>query len=420
MVNSINILAKKVNDDIKEKGIIGIINLFAKEDKLSKDLNVNKENEYLKRMLVAQMDLDRMLLTHKYFNSGFELIPKFRKEAEQIRTFTETSSVLKFDDDTINSLFGNSLEITSEEKYENWKEFAYGNIHNGKKLDDLYFEEEFKCSYEKEQNKIKKIIKSFKYKKLFKQDLLSDSYTRKVQEVLRKNIMDNPNNTFIAHQACHNMLEKGIAEYESNEELKNIAKATLKSLEIPQDSIINIENTCKEFRNEMQDDNSPRMGINYRKKQVTIGSNEGIRKSKEPIFQTIAFEEIPNAIENLQQEYEELYINSESKEDYIRGVSKIYADYIYIQPYEDGNKRTATCLLNSMLLSKGIVPPPISLVNNEQIIEAINKAKNKDYTMLQNTIVSKQEEMKNSYKENNKIELPIKDQLKESKDNFER
>ena len=39
-----------------------------------------------------------------------------------------------------------------------------------------------------------------------------------------------------------------------------------------------------------------------------------------------------------------------------------------------------------MLLSKGIIPPPISLVNDEQMVEAFYKAENKDYTMMQDII----------------------------------
>ena len=133
-------------------------------------------------------------------------------------------------------------------------------------------------------------------------------------------------------------------------------------------------------------------GENYRQKAVTLGSESGIHKT--PVFQTIPFEEVPQAIQKLQEEYENLYNNELSQEEYIKGVTKIYADFIFIQPYEDGNKRTALCLLNSMLMSKNIIPPPISLTNDQKMIEAYYKAQEKDYEMLQRLVVQKCTKMK--------------------------
>ena len=69
---------------------------------------------------------------------------------------------------------------------------------------------------------------------------------------------------------------------------------------------------------------------------------------------------------------------------------------MFIQPYEDGNKRTALCLLNSMLMSKNIIPPVISLVNDEEMIKAFYKVQEKDYTMLQKLVTEKCTEMKNT------------------------
>ena len=81
-------------------------------------------------------------------------------------------------------------------------------------------------------------------------------------------------------------------------------------------------------------------------------------------------------------------------------MAKIYADFIYIQPYEDGNKRTAICLFNSMLLSKGIAPPPISLINDEQMVEAFYKAQDKDYTMLHDIVVERYKAMESNSRNN--------------------
>lgn len=50
------------------------------------------------------------------------------------------------------------------------------------------------------------------------------------------------------------------------------------------------------------------------------------------------------------------------------------------------------CLLNSMLMSKNIILPVISLVNDEEMIKAFYKVQEKDYTMLQKLVT----EMKNT------------------------
>lgn len=413
----INSVAKKTYDDISEQGITGIKKLFAKGDTLAEKINFNPDNEYLKRMLIAQMDLSHMLFTHKYSNTGFDTIPIFRKEVEEIRRYTETDSVLQFDNDTMEVLFGNSLNIEAEEEYEEWKEFASDGKYKGKNLDSIFFEEEFKYNYENEKNAIKKFIQSFKYRKLFKQDTLEDSHIKRIREVMRKNIVANPDNTFIAHQECSNLLQKGVSDYENLQELEDIAKMTLNSLQQAQSKPIDIANTCRTVRKEMQGNNLSKMDIDYRQKQVTLGSETGIRKG--PIIQTMPFENVPKAIEDLQQEYEGLYNNLQNEEDYIKGITKIYADFIYIQPYEDGNKRTATCLLNSMFLSKGMIPPPISLINSEEIVKAINLAKDKDYTMLQDIMVSKYAKTKNTFEENSNPELTKVDDIKKSEEDLQ-
>lgn len=130
-----------------------------------------------------------------------------------------------------------------------------------------------------------------------------------------------------------------------------------------------------------------KIGENYRQKAVTLGSESGIQNG--PVFHTIPFEQVPQAIKKLQEEYENLYYKEQSEEEYIKGVTKIYADFIFIQPYEDGNKRTALSLLNSMLISKNIIPPPISLVNDQEMVQAYYKAQEKDYEMLQKLVVQK-------------------------------
>lgn len=401
---NINQISQERYNALSQKGIDAIKEMFSTGKTMQERLKVNSENEYIKRMLIAQMDLDGMLLVHKYFNKGFDGISEFREESDKIRAKAQTDSILNFDEDTIESLFGNSLNITSEEECEKWKQLVYSGEYLGKDINTLYDEEKFKSQYEKEKNIIKKIIQSFKYKKLFKQDTLEDSHIKKVRGLLREQIIANPeeNAGYIITES-RSKFEQGIVEYNSLRELESISKVTLSSLQQSDSELVSIEEECAKTRNMLNEDNPSKFDTNYRKRQVTLGTDRGI--STGPVIETIPFEEIPKAMQELQERYENAYNTSENEEEYIKEVIKIYADFVYIQPYEDGNKRTATCLLNKMLLSRGIIPPPISLANgDEQLGEAFSKAHDKDYTMLQDLIFSKYENIKSTMDENSRLE----------------
>lgn len=402
-IDKINKLANHLYNNIAKTGIQAIRDLFSKGKTLSEEIEYDINKEYLKQMIISQLNVDHMLLTHKYFLAGFDRRSDFNKEADELRQRITSGSTLSFDNDTLDSLFGNTLEISTQEEYENWREFAYQDKHNEKRFDEIYFEEEAKWIYENERNPIKKFIQSFKYKKMQKGMLLEDYYVKKVREMIREGIKSNPEDTFNAYRECHTILEKGVTEYEELKTVEDIIKMTLISLQYNQDEPIDIEEVCSMVRNGTQ------IGVEYRKKPVTLGTESGIRNG--PVIHTIDFGEIPESIKELQERYEETYNKEQGKEDYIRDISKIYADFIYIQPYTDGNKRTSLCLFNSMLLSKGIVPPPISLINNECMTEAFYKVQDNDYTMLQDIIIDEYRKMRadnldnSEFQENKKVDI---------------
>ena len=393
-------LARKLYIEIEEKGIDRIKELFSKGKTLSQELKFDANEEYLKKMIMSQLNIGRMLMSHKYRNSGFDERAAFNSEADKIRGQIDGQEVLKFDNHTLEALFGNSLNISTEQEYEEWKEFVDSDRHKEKKFDTIYLEEEARFSYENETNPLKKIIKSFKYRRLLKEGTLEDSYVKKVRGMIKEKIAENPEDHFIAYRDTHSALEKGVEEYESIKDIEDIARMTLKSLSVEDDKPINIGEVCNRVRGEMKSTiGSTKNGTEYRKKQVTLGSESGI--SNRPVIHTIQFEEVPEAIKNLQIEYEKAYNSSQSEEEYIKQIAKIYADFIFIQPYEDGNKRTAACLFNSMLMSKGIVPPPISLTNDDQMVKAYYNAHEKDYEMLQSVVTEKYREMKSIPDNNN-------------------
>lgn len=392
-------LARKLYIEIEGKGIDRVKELFSKGETLSQELKIDVNEEYLKKMIMSQLDIGRMLMSHKYRNSGFDERAAFNSEADKIRGQIDSQEVLKFDNPTLEALFGNSLNISTEQEYEDWREFVDSDRHKEKKFDTIYLEEEARFSYENETNPLKKIIKSFKYRKLLKEETLEDSYVKKAREMIKEKIAENPEDHFIAYRDTHSALEKGVEEYESIKNIEDIARMTLESLSVEDDKPINIEEVCNRVRSEMKSTiGLTKNGTEYRKKQVTLGSESGI--SNRPVIHTITFEEVPEAIKNLQNEYEKAYNSSQPEEEYIKQIAKIYADFIFIQPYEDGNKRTAMCLFNSMLMSKEIVPPPISLTNDEQMVKAYYNAHEKDYEMLQNVVTEKYREMLRSGAQN--------------------
>lgn len=392
-------LARKLYIEIEENGINRIRELFSKGETLSQELKFDVNEEYLKKKIMSQLYIGRMLMSHKYRNSGFDERAAFNSEADKIRGQIDSQEVLKFENPTLEALFGNSLNISTEQEYEEWRGFADFDRHKEKKFDTIYLEEEARFSYENETNPLKKIIKSFKYRRLLKEGTLEDSYVKKVREMIKEKIAENPEDHSIAYRDTHSTLEKGVEEYESIKEIEDIARMILKSLSVEEDKPINIEEVCNRVRSEMKSTiGSTKNGTEYRKKQVTLGSESGI--SNRPVIHTIPFEKVPEAIKNLQIEYEKAYNSSQSEEEYIKQIAKIYADFIFIQPYEDGNKRTAMCVFNSMLISKGIVPPPISLTNDDQMVKAYYNAHEKDYEMLQNVVIEKYKEMLGSGAQN--------------------
>ena len=343
-IDEVRNLSKSLYDEVVKNGISAIKKIFSKGKTLFEELRYDRNTEYIKEMIISQ-----------------------------------------WDEDTIQALFGNSLDIGTDEEYEEWKKFIYSDRRGDKDFDTIFGEEEFKFGYENETNLLKKFVKSFKYKKMQKGNYLEDSYVKKVREMMRKTIEENPDNTFIALFDTRSAVKKGIAEYESLKEIEGIVRMTLVSLDVKTEGIIDIEAECKRLREEIKSDTGiTRIGTEY--------------------------------LQDLQEKYEEAYNTQDNPEEYIRKVANIYADFIYLRPYEDGNQRIAICLFNSMLCSKGIVPPPISLTNDDEMIKAFSKVQEeKDYSMIQDVMVSRYKKMQVASGSNNKrspqknVEQNIKD-----------
>lgn len=382
-INDTRIIAEKLYKDIELNGIEAIKKLFSEGKTLSEKLQTNPSEEYIKRILIFQMDIGKII-----FHKPYKPISECEKEAKKIREQINSDGTLKFDENVISSLFGNSLKINSNNDYKEWEKFAYSG-----KCYTIYEEEEFKYNYKNEKNLVKKFIKSFRYKKMMKNDEIEDAYGKKIREMIKKEFSKNPEKIFIAYENVKQQLETGLSEYQSIKEIENISKMTLKPfISTKTQKPINIKETCELVRKEAKNKiGTTEINEEYRQELVTLGKKK------------LSFEHITEDVEELQKQYENIYNTEQSTEEYIKSITKIYADFMFIQPYKDGNKRTALCLLNSMLISKDILPPAVSLANDEKMIKAYNKARNEDYTMLQKLVVDKYNEMKKSETDSTEI-----------------
>lgn len=71
------------------------------------------------------------------------------------------------------------------------------------------------------------------------------------------------------------------------------------------------------------------------------------------------YEDISEQYTKFQEEYDYYCANSASDLEYIEGCTEIVGNVVTSQIFREGNKRTAKCLFNALLISRGIVPPII-------------------------------------------------------------
>ena len=77
------------------------------------------------------------------------------------------------------------------------------------------------------------------------------------------------------------------------------------------------------------------------------------------VLYSTPYEYIEEQYARFQEEYEYYHTNSSSDLEYIEGCTEIIGNVVTSQIFRVGNKRTAKCLFNALLMSKGIVPPII-------------------------------------------------------------
>lgn len=390
-ITSINGEAKNTYAKVWHGSPDGIKSIFSESSTFRDSIKYNPVTEYIKKMIISQMDISSMLAYHKYYyshgkNEGFEA------ESKKIKKQILEESTINFDEETLEALFGNTYGIKTEEGYNILKEILYPQTVG--KILNIYSEEKFKYDYEHEERKLKKLFMSFKYKKLFREDVVEDKKDIQTRDILRDFIYKNPGvspDIILYSRKEGGSLNKGMKEYEQLKRAKRVGMTVLQSLQ-QQHCVepINVIKACDRcvmiMRGDFQERNGEWYKYAYREGDKIKCWDIGKTNYSENEF--CSHKEIKNRLEDLQGRYEELFMGAETNEDYIKGVSRIYADFIDIHPYEDGNKIASTCLLNIMLLSKGIVPPPISPINDEKLGEVFQKKGEEKYTAIEELITN--------------------------------
>lgn len=99
----------------------------------------------------------------------------------------------------------------------------------------------------------------------------------------------------------------------------------------------------------------------------TVGYND-VNTLRLPDGKTISstyVEDIKPQYATFQQLYDYFYQNASDLE-FVEGCIELLGDVIITQIFREGNKRTAKCLFNELLISRGIIPPITDLNENEK------------------------------------------------------
>lgn len=143
----------------------------------------------------------------------------------------------------------------------------------------------------------------------------------------------------------------------SNLEAVNLSRGVLFSLTPPEKEL-----NIKEMINQIQ----KALGIKPGRNGYFIDEYDANRvytPNGDTVF-AMSYQDIPSQLILWQTKYKFLYNNGTDAE-FIKGCTEIMSEMSVSQMFVVGNKRTAKCLFNSMLISRGIVPPIIDMCEND-------------------------------------------------------
>lgn len=139
---------------------------------------------------------------------------------------------------------------------------------------------------------------------------------------------------------------------DTTNEILNLTQGILTSLTCPKKTI-NIIDKCNEFKKK----------LNCNKQKKLIMSNG-------TIIPPLKKEKHEKKFIRFQKKYEYLYKKATDLE-YIEGCLELLGDFLTTQLFDKANKEIAVCLFNTLLISRGILPPVVDL--NEDNYFLFNK-----------------------------------------------
>ena len=138
-------------------------------------------------------------------------------------------------------------------------------------------------------------------------------------------------------------------------ELYDIAYGTLYSLYGYKDSKINIFDDCVEFQKK----------LNCFYGTVTEYDFNSVALPNGRKLISMPAMDISDSYAKYQEEYDYYCRNHSSDLELVEGCTEVMGNVVTSQIFKEGNKRTARCLFNAMMISNGIVPPIIDFTKDK-------------------------------------------------------
>ena len=109
----------------------------------------------------------------------------------------------------------------------------------------------------------------------------------------------------------------------------------------------------------------------------------------------------------MQKRYDDLYQNA-SDYEFLEGCIEIAGEFMMAQILPQGNKRTAKCLFNKMVLSRGLLPPIMDLNENDYSLwYDMAESHADDFSLAKEPLLDQEEEMSKDWQQDT-FYLPVK------------
>ena len=169
-----------------------------------------------------------------------------------------------------------------------------------------------------------------------------------------KYILNNPNE--FSEKELNTFYKSIIKSKETLKELYDIAIGTLYSIDSYKGRKINILEDCIVLQKMLNCYRGIVSDYDFNSVKLPNGSR---------LFSIPAMD-IDYAYSNYQKEYDYYCSNSSCDLEFVENCAEVIGNVVTSQIFREGNKRTAKCLFNAMMISNGFVPPIIDFTTDNQ------------------------------------------------------